>query len=166
MISFIIFKAGEKLREKIGSVSGGQIVVVSSDFKRTRETAEIVHSTLNAATKLRFDPGLRERDMGDLDLKVMNEAMSPSIYDTWKDDETDISSAKYNVESVVSIATRMSSVVKSINQEFEGKIIVLVSHQDPLHILYSLFIGLPLSMHRNKQDPPIGNCDIRELVTN
>ena len=150
----------------IGAISGNQIVVISSDFKRTRETAEIVHSTLNVTTTLRFDPGLRERDMGDLDLKVMNDDMSPSICDTWKDDETSVSSAKYNVESVLSIATRMSSVVKSVNQEFEGKVIVLVSHQDPLHILYSLFIGLPLAMHRKKQDPPIGNCDIRELITN
>ena len=159
-------KAGEKLRELIGpSVNGEQIIVISSDFMRTRETAEIIHSALDIETPLRLDPGLRERNVGDLDLKIMNERMAPSVFQVWTSDESDISRAKYNMESVSSVAARMCSVVKSVNQEFEGKVIVLVSHQDPLHILYSLFIGLPLSMHRRKQNPPIGNCDIRELKT-
>lgn len=152
----------------IGPISGDlseQIVVVSSDFTRTHETAEIVHSTLCVKTPLRLDPGLRERDMGDLDLKIMSKSSRPSVFDIWCDDEKDVSCANYNAESVISIAKRVSAVVKSLNQEFEGKIVVLISHQDPLHIINSLFIGLPLTMHRKKQIPPIGNCDIRELKT-
>lgn len=140
-------------------------MVVSSDFTRTRETAEIVHANLNVKTPLRHDVRLRERDMGDLDLKVMSSNNQPSIYDVWEDDEKDVSCANYNVESVESVAVRMSAAVKAVNQEFQDKVIVLVSHQDPLHILYSLFIGLPLAMHRKKQTPPIGNCDVRELKT-
>lgn len=150
----------------IGPVDGDlseQVVVISSDFTRTRETAEIIHKTLNLKIPLRLELGLRERDVGDLDLKVMIENSSPSVFEVWKDDEKDVTCARYNAESVVSVAQRMSAVVKAVNQEFKGKIVVLVSHQDPLHIIYSLFIGLPLPMHRKKQVPRIGNCDIREL---
>lgn len=159
-------QAAEKLREMIGPMDGDlseQLVVVTSDFTRTRETAEIIHKTLNVKIPLRLEPGLRERDVGDLDLKVMIENSSPSVFEVWEDDEKDVTRAKYNAESVVSVARRMSAVVKAVNQEFEGKIVLLVSHQDPLHILYSLFIDLPLPMHRKKQVPRIGNCDIREL---
>ena len=154
-----------KLRDMVGPIDGEQIVVVSSDFTRTRETAEIVHATLNVKTPLRHDRRLRERDMGDLDLKVMSTSNKPSIFDIWEDDEKDVSCARYNVESVESVAIRMSAAVKAVDQEFEDKVVVLVSHQDPLHILNSLFIGVPLPMHRKKQAPPIGNCDIRELKT-
>ena len=149
----------------IHPVDGEQIVVVSSDFTRARETAEIVHANLDVKMPLRHDLRLRERDMGDLDLKVMSSNNKPSIFDVWEDDEKNVSCANYNVESVECVAVRMSAAVKAVNQEFEDKVIVLVSHQDPLHILNSLFIGLPLPMHRKKQIPPIGNCDIRELKT-
>lgn len=161
-------QAAEKLREMIGPVDGDvskQIAVVTSDFTRTRETAEIIHKTLNLKIPLRLEPGLRERDMGDLDLKLMIKNSSPSAFEVWEEDESDVTCAKYNSESVASVAKRMSAVVKSVNEEFEGKFVVLVSHQDPLHILNSLFIGLPLPMHRKKQKPLIGNCDIRELRT-
>ena len=165
---YIYIQAAEKMREMIVSVDGDsskEIVVVSSDFTRTRETAEIVHSVLDAKVPLRLDPGLRERNLGDLDLKIMNPDIKPSIFDVWEDDETDESCSQYNAECVLSVAKRMSAVVESLNQEFEGKILVLVSHQDPLHILNALFTGIPLAMHRKQQIPPIGNCDIRELKT-
>ena len=157
-------QAGEKLKELIGSVSSEDIVIVSSDFTRTRETAEIIHSTLQPKVPLRLNEGLRERDMGDMDLLHVSESMTPNLFDLWKNDEEDVMTAEHNAESVATIAARMSAVVKSVNQEFAGKVVILVSHQDPLHILHALFVGLPLAQH-NKQEPPIGNCDIRELIT-
>ncbi|CAI8009847.1 Uncharacterized phosphatase PhoE [Geodia barretti] len=156
--------AGEKLKELIGSVSSEDIVIVSSDFTRTRETAEIIHSTLQPKVPLRLNEGLRERDMGDMDLLHVSESMTPNLFDLWKNDEEDVMTAEHNAESVATIAARMSAVVKSVNQEFAGKVVILVSHQDPLHILHALFVGLPLAQHK-KQEPPIGNCDIRELIT-
>ena len=157
-------QAGEQLRELIGPVTGEQIVIISSDFKRTCETAEIIHATLNVETPLRFDKGLRERYVGDMDLMVVNDNMDPSVFNLWKEDEENVLHANHNAECVAAIASRMSSVVKAANKEFKGKVVIFVSHQDPLHILDSLFIGLPLSKHR-RHVPPIGNCDIRELKT-
>jgi len=43
-------------------------VVVSSDFKRTRETAEILHAHLLAKTPIRFEKALRERWYGAFDM--------------------------------------------------------------------------------------------------
>ena len=161
-------QAAEKMREMIASVDGDsfkEIVVVSSDFTRTRETAEIVHSVLNAKVPLRLDPGLRERDTGDFDLIPWHPDTKPNLLDIWEEDEKDVSCSQYNAECVLSVAKRMSAVMESLNQEFEGKILVLVSHQDPLHILNALFTGIPLAMHKKQQIPPIGNCGIRELKT-
>ena len=148
----------------IGPVDSREIVIFSSDFTRTRETAEIIHQTLEVKTPLQFAVGLRERDMGEMDLMKVTQNMSPSLFELWREDEEDVDAAKHGTESVAAVAARMSSVVKSKNQEFEGKVVVLVSHQDPLHILYSLFTGRPLARHK-EQTPPIGNCDIRELET-
>ena len=102
--------------------------------------------------------------MGDLDLMEVRRDMFPNLFDLWKDDENDALVAKYNAESVATVASRMSSVIKAVNGELDGAVVVLVSHQDPLHIIYSLFVGRPLAQHK-LQSPPIGNCDIRELST-
>ena len=160
---FVATQAGERLKELIGPVDGEEIIVISSDFMRTRQTAEIIRSSLGAKTPLRFDEGLRERYAGIMDLMAVNNEMNPSIYQLWKDDEEDVSSAEHGVECVAAVAARMSSVVRAANKEFSGKVVILVSHQDPLHILDSLFIGLPLAQHK-KHDPPIGNCNIRQLT--
>ena len=148
----------------IGTVSCEDIIIVSSDFTRTRETAEIIHQTLQPKTPLRLDTNLRERDMGDMDLLEVSKTMTPNLYELWRKDEDDINTAQHNAESVATVAVRMSSAVKSVNQEFEGKVVILVSHQDPLHILHALFVGWPLAKHK-KQTPPIGNCNVRELKT-
>ena len=152
-------QAGEKLKELIGPVDEEQIILISSDFKRTRETAEIIHSTLGLKSPLQFNIGLRERNLGDLDLRMFVEALS--IYD---EDENDITCARLNAECIASIAERVSSVVKSVNQEYKGKVVILVSHQDTLHTLHSLFINWPLAAC-HKHSPPIGNCNILELKT-
>ena len=102
--------------------------------------------------------------MGDMDLLEVSENMTPNLFELWKNDEEDVMIAEHNAESVSTVAARMSTVVRSVNREFEGKVVVLVSHQDPLQILHALFVGRPLAQHK-KETPPIGNCDIRELKT-
>ena len=112
-------------------------------------------------TALRQNLGLRERWFGDYDLKP-----GPDFMQICLEDEADPTQTKRDVESVIAVARRMAQVVQTLNEEFEGRVLVLVSHQDPLHILQALFMGTPLNLHLKGTSPPIGNCDIREIKTN
>jgi len=136
------------------------ILIVSSDFRRTRETAEIVHECLQVKAPIRMDPGLRERGMGSYHL-----TSGPEFRQIWMEDEIDPTQTKNNVESVVDSAQRATAVVRALHEEFEGRVLVMVSHHDKLHVLHSLFVGNPLNLHRKGTQPPILNCDIRELKT-
>ena len=137
------------------------MVIASSDFKRARETAQIIHAELNVTTPIRFNPGLRERFMGDLDLSVY-----PATQQVYREDEIDPHHTEFNAESTVSVARRIAAFVQTLNAEFQGRIILLVSHKNPLQILNSLFVGIPLSLHRKSYKPQIGCCDITELKIN
>ena len=139
-----------------------KVLIVSSNFMRARETAEIVHSSLKLKTPLRFDTRLHERNMGDLDMTTHGHGSQ--CHQIEEDDLNNPMKTSFNAESVISVAQRMVAIVQSLNTEFEGQVLVLVSHQDPLHILNALFVGIPLNKHRKEQKPQIGNCHIRELI--
>ena len=163
LICFFLSQAAQNLREFLISEEdlSERIVIVTSDFLRTKETANIVHECLQVKTALRQEPGLRERCLGDYDLKS-----GSNIKQIWVEDESDPTQTKHNVESVIAVARRMAQVVQTLNEEFEGRVLVLVSHQESLHILQALFTGTPLNLHRKGTSPPIGNCHIREMKNN
>ena len=50
------------------SVSSANVIIVSSDFYRARESAEIAAQSLDAIEAINFDPRLRERNFGELEL--------------------------------------------------------------------------------------------------
>ena len=133
-------------------------MVVSSDFKRTRETAEILHAHLLAKTPVRLEEALRERRYGVFD---MMQIAIENEHEVGELDKDDPSHAKYEIESVVSVAERMSTLVKKLDEEYKDKIFLLVSHLDPLQILITTFHGIPPGDHQSL--PLLGNCSIREL---
>jgi len=132
-------------------------VVVSSDFRRTRETAEILHACLQVKTPIQFEEALRERQFGPLDMTSGKNYCRISELD--KDDPAH---TKYGNESVMSVVLRTSRLVKKLDEEYEDKILLLVSHMDPLQILTTTFHGISPSEHRSL--PYLGNCNIRELT--
>ena len=134
-----------------------KMVVITSDFKRTRETAEIVHENLKVKMPLRMDIRLRERGMGDLDKQPPN-----VFYETLLRDEVDPTHTDNNVESVGSMVIRMTHVVNDVEKEFKDKVVVLVSHGDPLLTLYAVSQGESPSV-RVKKFSPFKNCDTREI---
>ena len=132
-------------------------MVVSSDFRRTRETAEILHACLQVKTPIQFEEALRERHVGPLDMTACQ-----NYHKITELDKDDPAHTKYGNESVMSIVVRMSRLVKQLDEEYEDKILLLVSHMDPLQILMTTFLGISPSEHRSL--PYLGNCNIRELT--
>ena len=94
-----------------------------------------------------------------LDLAPDCGARIQEIYDK---ELLDATQSPHGVESVMSVSVRMSGLVQSLEEEHCEKIIVLVSHADPLQILSAPFYGVAPNKHSTCL-PWIDNCDIREL---
>ena len=152
-------QAAENLRRLLVSEDGnisGRVLVVSSDFKRTRETAEIIHSELRVTSPLRFETGLRERRFGEFDMT------SDQQYSTvLKQDESDPTHTLNGCESVVSVVRRISGVVQELDSEAENMVYIVVSHGDPLCLLGMAFLGL--APNERSKSPMLDNGGVMEL---
>ena len=133
-----------------------RVVVVSSDFKRTRETAEIIHSGLGVKAPLRFSPALWERNYGSLNLKRVSTYGRLAALDMQDPNHTQLEN-----ESLMSVVKRTSDLMKKLDEEMEGKVILMVSHQEIAMLMQVINHGLPLE--NLYSIPEIGNCEFIEL---
>ncbi|QBG48141.1 histidine phosphatase family protein [Verrucomicrobia bacterium S94] len=120
-----------------------ETLIFSSDFRRARETAEIIRAELGCG-EIVFDVRLRERFFGDWEGK-RHEHYSRA----WKQDVFDPAQVYHGAESSVAVQRRMWAVVESLEKQFAGKTIVLVSHGDPLMLLQTAFLNLGAGRHRS-----------------
>jgi len=148
----------EQVRESTRNYKGlsSGVLIYSSDFLSSRQTAKIVAETLGVGLdKIVLEPGLRERFFGKYERSVGFD------YETvYKQEKNGL--LNNDVESKESVLDRTSQVVADLEDLYDKKKIVLVSHGDPLIILQTAFIGMSLSGYRHL--PYIGNGQIRELV--
>lgn len=124
--------------------------LLHSDFLRTAQTAARV--AMRFGLTPRPEPRLRERHFGTL------EGGPDDHYPTvWARDADDPSHRAFGVESVASVATRMSAVLEDLERQCRGETVLLVSHGDPLQILLTALEGRALSQHRDREPlPPAG----------
>ena len=112
-------------------------VVVASPFLRTKETAEILGEILNV--KPEEDSRLHESGLGELDGKSTGSCHAAGPAELQK-----LYASKPDFESFQSIAERMFSVVRDLEEKYKGKKIVIVSHGDPLWMLEGVMRGMSL----------------------
>ena len=118
---------------------GADTLIVSSDFVRARETAQIAAEVLGCAAP-RLEVGLRERHFGAL------EGTSSANYEqVWQQDAIDPDTPPHGVESARQVTRRLSQVVEGLEAEFKDRTFLLVGHGDPLRFLQMWAAGLPLS---------------------
>ena len=131
-------------------------IIVSSDYLRAKETAELFHDIIYASSEIRYDVRLRERGFGNLELQ------NSALYeDVWKQDELSANTQVNNVETINSILNRALPVVDELNQIFSNKDILLVGHGDVLQILLAFHQGLEARFHRTLA--PLKNAELRSL---
>ena len=118
-------------------------IIVSSDFCRARESADIASALLNGEASITLDSRLRERNFGELELTPDSGYM-----DVWQQDAKDPDSQLRGVESVNQVMSRVTSVVAEYEDRYTGATILLVSHGDALQILQTAFARLDGSSHR------------------
>lgn len=130
--------------------------ILSSDFMRAQETAEIVHQHLGCSQPVTFEKRLRERHFGELELGP--DTRYPEI---WAFDQHDPEHCEHSVESVSSVAQRAIAVVLECEEKYRSEICLLVAHGDILQILQTAFSNIPATAHR--QLPQLDTAEVREL---
>jgi len=141
------------LREQ--SVLDSDTVIVSSDFLRTRETAEVAAGILGTQPP-RTSVLLRERYFGRYEERE-------DIYYSmvWQMDEKSDRNSEYGVESPEEVQERIQMLIHQLEEEYSGKTILLISHGDPLQIAQTWTEGVPAGLHRSLSHLKTG--EIREL---
>ena len=132
-------------------------VIVTSDFKRARETAGIVYEKLACSVPVCEEPRLRERNFGEFELAADN------CYDTvWQQDEVSPDSRVRGVESVNQVMARVTAVVADYEKQYSATTLLFVSHGDALQVLQTAFARLDASTHR--QLDHLYTAEIRQLL--
>ncbi|XP_027185395.1 uncharacterized protein LOC113783455 [Coffea eugenioides] len=108
-----------------------------SPFSRTSHTAEVVASVMNlpfVGPQCKVIGDLRERYFG-----PFNELASHDKYpEIWALDEKDPFLPPEGGESVADVVTRLTEALVSMESDFEGCVVLIVSHGDPLQILQTI----------------------------
>ncbi len=131
--------------------------VISSDFRRARESAEIARELLRCEIPVVTDERLRERRFGSLELST-NEA----YHAVWQADSANPDDGHAGSESANQVMARVTSLIIEYEQRLTGCSLLLVSHGDTLQLLQTAFRREDASRHR--QLPHLDTAEIRELM--
>lgn len=131
-------------------------IILCSDFKRARETADIVHGRLQNRSDVVADPRLRERYFGDLELKK-----DDAYRQIWALDSSNPGHHDYNVESACEVMDRTSALIAELENQSNGVTYLLVSHGDALQILQAAFYRHSAAHHREL--PHLETAEIRRF---
>jgi len=128
-------------------------IIYSSDFKRARETAEIVSDYLKAKKPI-LRTELRERFLGNY------EKGKDNIYDKhWQEDLN--GKTLKSVEPIISVAKRVGKLIKEIEKTHKGKNILFVTHGDIISIGLSKLNKTELKRHHQIYSI-LDNAEIRK----
>lgn len=130
-------------------------LIVSSDFARARETAEIAASLLGVQTVI-TTPHLRERFFG-----AWDKQHTSNYANVWSDDVTNPDHKHDDVESTSEVVARATALIRDLEETHTGRNILLVSHGDTLQILQTAFERVASSQHRELSHLQTG--EIRKL---
>ncbi len=133
------------------------MVIISSDFKRAIETAQIMHSHFKLKNPIETDVGLRERDFGEFNCTPWKDALPIII----ENDRVNPTQRVCGCEAVPEMVARVTRVLKSIEEDYSDRIVLIVSHSNPLQILWTMCNKVPL-VERFTELKHFKNCDIRE----
>jgi probable phosphoglycerate mutase len=146
-------QARQHAQEWLAGRDGAPPIIVSSDFSRTAETADILAHVVGSG-RVVLDARLRERDFGPYD------GGPATAYDEiWAFDATGDTAP--GVEPTDAVQARVLQLVGELESTHAGLDIVLVSHGDTSQITQATFANLPTSEHRSL--PHLGNAEIRAL---
>jgi probable phosphoglycerate mutase len=141
--------AGHTVVEEFQSNNFDGILILCSDLLRAKETAEVTADAVQNSSSTLYNNGvvvetrLRERGFGKWD-----GGPDQHYNDVWKDDAVDPTHELNEVESVMSVTDRASSMILEWDKKFENYMVICVAHGDVLQILQTAFSRMDGSLHR------------------
>ncbi len=137
-------------------------LVISSDFLRTKETAEIVAKTLGLKSEsIIYDARLREVNHGDLN------GQSTKVYhDYFKTDQECFIKRLPNGENFSDIKRRMGDALYDLETKYQNKKILVVTHESPSWLLFSAAAGADVGQAivlRGTSPDFLKNAEVRQL---
>ncbi|MCC2631106.1 MAG: Isoleucyl-tRNA synthetase, isoleucyl-tRNA synthetase, partial [Candidatus Paceibacter sp.] len=137
-------------------------LIISSPFVRTKESAEIIATILGiAASEIIYDDRLGEYDFGDFDGKDRE-----AWHNYWKDYSWNDTDKKVpGGECPDDVRNRVGQFIYDIDKQYEGKTIVIVSHQDPISYLQCVAEGKNITYLNEEywRAYALKNAEAREL---
>jgi len=109
-------------------------LIFSSDFFRTRQTADIVSKELGV--KPEFDPRLRDLNLGEFHGKPRND-----YQDFFAEKIERFTKRPAGGESWNDLKNRLEDFLKELEMKYQGKNILVISHGDPLWLLAGILKG-------------------------
>lgn len=140
--------------ESIKPVILTNLIIVSSDFLRAKETAELFQTYFKG--ELIFDKRLRERNFGKLELQK-----NDFYHKVWEHDIISEMHCYAECEPLFNLRERLLDLIDNLESRFVKKKIALVSHGDCLQTLQTVFDGISPRKHRDLE--PIETGELRQL---
>ncbi|OMH32058.1 histidine phosphatase family protein [Motiliproteus sp. MSK22-1] len=118
-------------------------IIISSDFLRTRQTAQLAAEILSLPFPL-LEVALRERFFGNWD------GQSDKNYELiWQQDRQGAPQSVNGVEPTEQVLGRGLKLLHKLENSYCGETLLLVSHGDMLQILQTAFAGKKANQHRS-----------------
>ena len=138
--------------------SQGFTHVITSDLRRTRETADIIATALEL--EVSEDSRLRERCFGSLEglsLRLLGPASSGIVDGVLVDPDARASGG----ESFRDVVIRVGSFLDETLDSLEGSRLLVVTHGGAIRALHAYVQDAPLE---GLEMMPVGNCSVWELL--
>lgn len=134
-------------------------LIFSSDFYRTKQTAEIVAKTLNIK-KISFDKRLRDVNLG-----IYHGRPKTTFYRDFPiNSKNRFNKKPKNGESWNNVKKRMLNILREIERKYKRRKILIVSHGDPLWLLEGAVENLSLAkLLKKRKNNPVELGELREL---
>lgn len=151
----------QALKAKVRRIFSEATIVLSSDFLRAMQSAEIFADVLRASPPIPV-AWLRERCFGELDNSDPDEFF-PNLHPV---DVVDPFNNAWGCESPVSLQSRVSRGISQLEAEHSGLTILLVTHHDTLEVLEAVFAKRSPGEYAGRPEEPqseIDNAELRRL---
>ncbi len=133
------------------------VAIYSSPLERARETAQIIAKARNMA--VRIERGLLELDIGKWTGMALKDA---GARPEWKAVQQHPSGFRFpNGESFTEMQTRITGAIARMVARHAGRIVVAVSHADPIKAAVAHALGTPLDLFQRIM---IGTASITAIV--
>jgi isoleucyl-tRNA synthetase len=151
-------KKGEKeIKEAAKKLKNKKIdLIFASDFERTKQTAEIVAKELGL--KVIYDKRLREINVGSFDGKKLKDWEK-----FFKSYEERFTKKIKGGENYNQVKMRMYRFLEDLERKYQGKKILIVSHQRPLTMLEGALKGFEIEDFEKFEKKKIKTGEIRKI---